>query len=226
MKEKDIQIGDIINKIEILEIIKEKNQRTKVKIKCFCNSIKTILLKSIVNGNTKSCGCAAKTKAKENIIKRCTIHGLSKSKLYAIYNCIINRCYNNKNKDFNNYGNRGITVCDEWRYDFKKFYDWAMTNGYEKGLTIDRINNNGNYEPNNCRWITMKQQSFNRRTNRLVTIEGETKCLKEWLKDKRCSIKYCTLQARLYTYHWDIKRAILTPSRYSTSLKDKTEKPT
>ena len=79
------------------------------------------------------------------------------------WNAMKNRCYNNKSKQFNDYGGRGITICDEWRYDYSKFELWAINNGFEINITIDIINNNGNYEPSNCRWVDMKTQILNRR---------------------------------------------------------------
>lgn len=96
-------------------------------------------------------------------------------------------------------------MCNEWEDDFEAFYNWAVNNGYEKGLTIDRIDVNGNYEPNNCRWTDMKQQARNRRSNINYTINGETHCLKEWCEI--CDIGYQTAYSRLH-YGWTIEQAL------------------
>ena len=90
------------------------------------------------------------------------------------------RCNNSKNYSFKDYGARGIKICNEWVIDFMNFYNWAMNNGYQDNLTIDRIDVNGNYEPSNCRWVTMKEQARNKSTNVLLTLNGKTKCVAEW----------------------------------------------
>ena len=90
-------------------------------------------------------------------------HGLSKSRLYRIRGGMLSRCLNPKNTKFHLYGGRGISVCDIWLKSFQAFYDWAMANGYSDELSLDRINNNGNYEPSNCRWVTISEQNKNRR---------------------------------------------------------------
>lgn len=96
------------------------------------------------------------------------------------------RCYNEHSEKYKNYGGRGIAVGAEWKDDFMAFYKWAMDNGYRDNLTIDRIDVNGNYEPNNCRWATYKQQARNKQYHKDYTINGVTKCLAEW-----CEIWYC-----------------------------------
>ena len=101
-------------------------------------------------------------------------------RIYRIWCNMKTRCYNPNIPNFDDYGGRGITVCDEWRNDFKPFLKWSMENGYKDDLLIDRIDNNGNYEPSNCRWTTRKQQNLNRRNNILVTIDGITKSFSQW----------------------------------------------
>jgi hypothetical protein len=120
--------------------------------KCgFCGKEFKANTQHILSGHTKSCGCYGK-------------HNLSNTKLYEVWGAIKNRTLNPKNKQYNDYGGRGITICEEW-LDIHNFYNWAMSNGYEedKGLSIDRIDNDGNYEPSNCRWTTSTIQTRNQR---------------------------------------------------------------
>ena len=105
------------------------------------------------------------------------------------------RCYTESNSDYKDYGGRGISICDEWLNDFVSFYNWSMNNSYSDGLSIDRIDVNGNYEPSNCRWATNKEQANNKRTNMFCTINGETKTLKEWSEER--GIIYNTVRHRL-----------------------------
>ena len=130
--------------------------------KCgFCGNEFRTQINNVKNGNTKSCGCYTKRRASETH----KTHGLWSTKLYRIWASIKDRTLNPKNKHYLDYGGRGITICDDWKNDFKSFYDWAMSNGYEedKGLSIDRIDNDGNYCPENCRWTTQTIQTRNQR---------------------------------------------------------------
>lgn len=138
---------------------------------CICDcGRKTIVMSGhLISSHTKSCGCLI---AKGGPIK----HGLTNTKIYHAYNHMKDRCYNRKNNSYKNYGGRGIKICDEWLQDFMNFYNWAMTNGYREDLTIDRIDNNGDYEPNNCRWVNMQTQLRNTRRTKLY----QGKCFSEW----------------------------------------------
>lgn len=107
-------------------------------------------------------------------------HGLAGKRIYQNYYGMIARCYNPKDPTYAHYGARGIKVCDEWRKDKMAFFNWAFANGYEKGLSIDRIDVNGDYSPQNCRWATTKQQANNKRTSHFVEINGETHTISEW----------------------------------------------
>ena len=107
-------------------------------------------------------------------------HGLSKTRLYGIWHGIEQRCNNPNNKAYRFYGGRGINVCKEWLEDFMAFYRWAISNGYEDNLTLDRKDNNGHYDPSNCRWATRRMQSNNTRTTTFIEINGVTKSISEW----------------------------------------------
>lgn len=106
-------------------------------------------------------------------------HGQSGTKLYAIWLTMRQRCYNTNNKDFYNYGAKGIKVCDEWIKDFSEFYRWAMENGYAESLSIDRIDPYGNYEPSNCRWATIQEQANNKKNTIYVEVDGSIYTLTE-----------------------------------------------
>lgn len=179
--EKENIIGMKFGRLTVLkEIEKNKNLRTFECI-CECGNKKIVFKKYLKNGDTRSCGCL-----KIEYLKNKSIglkHGMSRTKFYKMYDSIKKRCLNKNNKDYKNYGGRGIKICNEWlnkENGFINFYNWAIENGYKEGLTIDRINNNGNYEPNNCRWVTNKEQQRNTRNNVFLTYNGETHCLSEW----------------------------------------------
>ena len=134
--------------------------------------------------------------------------GRTDTRLYRIYRNMLTRCYNSKSMYFNRYGGRGITVCEEWRNDFKSFYEWSMSHGYDDTLTIDRIDNNKGYSPDNCRWITHGEQSANRCNNHIVILNGESRTLSEW-----CGIydiNYKTVRDRLRR-GWSYEKALTAP---------------
>lgn len=122
-------------------------------------------------------------------------HGLSKHPLYTTYTGMKSRCYNKNQSMYYCYGAKGVKVCEKWLNDFKAFYDWAICNGWQKGLQIDRIDNNGNYEPSNCRIATVKENNSNTSRNVLIYYNGETKTLSEW--SRIISVHETTLGRRL-----------------------------
>jgi hypothetical protein len=150
-------------------------------------------------------------------------------RLRNIYNGMKTRCYYENCEAYKNYGGRGITICDEWLNSERlsprrcspskglvAFVNWALSNGYSDDLTIDRIDVNKGYSPNNCRWITKKEQGFNKRTNHLVTYKGETKTLKEWCD--YLHLNYTTIKARINEYHWTVERAFETKENPNVKL--------
>lgn len=137
------------------------------------------------------------------------IHGLTDHRLHTIWGGIIQRTSNPKDKQYSDYGGRGIKMYFGWKWSFICFFNWAINNGYADHLVIDRINNDGHYCPSNCRWVTRKINNRNSRHNNLFTIHGKTKCLIEW--SEIYNIKYKTLWSRIYKSEWDIEKALTTP---------------
>jgi hypothetical protein len=132
------------------------------------------------------------------------------SKLYKKWRTMTYRCVYQSNRGYPNYGGRGIKICEEWK-EFIPFMEWAVVNGYKEGLTIDRINNDGNYCPENCRWATRHEQDRNTRRTRLFTWNGETKCFFDWANDERCEVSYSCLWRRVNESGWDFEKAFTTP---------------
>ena len=142
----------------------KSKQKTRFGIyKCgFCGTKFRANTDNVVRGKTKSCGCYNIKRLKE----RGANHGLKGTRLYNIWTNMKDRVFNTKNKQYNDYGGRGITICDGWKNDVKSFYDWAMSNGYSDDLSLDRIDNDGGYSPENCRWTTRTVQSRNTRVRK------------------------------------------------------------
>lgn len=174
-------------------------------LKCDCGGTSLIIRPQILK--QQGVGCKKCTGGK-NSVKSIRTHGKSETRLYSIWKDMVNRCYNSKTKVFHHYGGRGISVTKNWKNDFLSFETWANGNGYLECLTIDRINNDGNYEPNNCRWATMKQQLNNRRGNVFIEVDGIRKTKSEW---SDCTgIPYDTIRWRL-RLGWSAEKAIKTP---------------
>lgn len=183
--------GQRFGKLTVIKRAEEntKHGRAQWICKCDCGNETITSGNFLLRGHTKSCGCAVKDN------KTFYKHGLSKTRIHYIWRAMKDRCYNPSNSHYYLYGNRGIAICDEWLNDFVSFYNWSMENGYSDNLTIDRIDNDKNYSPENCRWTTEIIQSNNKRNNKLFTYKGETKSLAEWCRI--LGVKYGDVQNRL-----------------------------
>ena len=169
--------------------------------KCDCGKEVEINSLHVRNGHIKSCGCWQR--------ERLTTHGMTNTILFGKWNRMLERCRNKNRRDYKNYGGRGIRVCDEWKNNFMSFYNWAIDSGYKEGLTIDRIDTNGNYEPSNCRWATPKEQANNRRTSVFLTYNGETHTVSQWAEIQH--IPRDTLDRRMRRCGWSVEKALTTP---------------
>ena len=157
-------VGKRFGRLVLLKEVSKPNAKyvyaRYVKFKCDCGTYKNINMRNVLCGLVQSCGC----KRVESTIERFTTHGMSNHELYGTWKAMMGRCYDKNNKRYYCYGGRGIVVCKAW-HNVKVFIDWAISHGWKSELTIDRIDNDGNYTPKNCRWATYKQQSNNKSTN-------------------------------------------------------------
>lgn len=193
----------------------ENTKQGKAKWLCRCDcgkaKQKSVTSNDLKSGKVKSCGCLRSEGNKGKNKK----HGLTNSRLFRIWSSMKRRCNCTNIYTYKNYGSKGIKVCEEW-LDFQAFYDWAMANGYADKLSIDGINNDGNYEPSNCRWVDMKVQENNRTNNRVVNYSGNKYTVSE-LADL-LSIPYATLLYRINS-GWKDRELSLTPSLNNKNIR-------
>lgn len=193
--------GQRFGRLVVLQRAESLGTQTAWMCRCDCGNIKPVRSCTLLNGRTTSCGCFNKELASQ----RAKTHGKSKSRIYNIWCGMHTRCYNPKRKAYADYGGRGITICDEWKNDFQMFYDWAMANGYADNLTIDRVDVNRNYEPQNCKWSEAQRQANNRRSNLQIVYNGEGHTMAEWARIS--GIPYKTLHYRI-SCGWSIEKAL------------------
>lgn len=193
---------------------KDKSGYALWKCKCDCGSLVVVKGKSLRNGNTKSCGCRNIEEATKRIVNFNTKHSGSNTRLFRIWSHMKSRCYNSNSTNFSDYGGRGIAICEEWKLDFASFHEWAMDNGYDENAprgkcTLDRIDVNGDYCPENCRWVDAKKQANNRRNNSVIAFNGETHTISEWADAIGMSEE--TLLKRLKSDNYTVERALTEP---------------
>lgn len=172
-------VGEKIGRLAVNEYygISDKKQ---IYWKCVCECGNEIIVKTadLTAGVRKSCGCLQMESGKANYK-----YGCRTNRLYRIWRGMKARCLNKNSPNYCSYGSKGISICEEWVHDFTKFQSWALANGYSDELSIDRINVNGNYEPANCRWATIKEQANNKTNNVYITENGKTQTLAEWCEE-------------------------------------------
>ncbi|MDQ1281602.1 MAG: hypothetical protein QG670_2867 [Thermoproteota archaeon] len=204
----------------------DKNHKWHWLCKCDCGNTCIVDGRYLRKGKKLSCGCVRVVNENGRIITRKgrtgqsrkgipnpknLIHGFGKTRLATTRNNMMQRCYNPKHKSYPQYGGRGITVCDEWINNLPSFYEWAVASGYKDNLTIDRIDNNGNYCPENCKWSTSIEQGNNQRTNRHITYQGKTLTPTQWGRELKIAVHL--IRNRIFKLGWTVEKTFLTPAR-------------
>lgn len=212
-----VKIGDVFNRLTVVEYIGlNKSGNRTWRCICECGNETIVTTKDLVSKTkpTISCGCYRR----ERITEANFIHGETHvSSEYKTWQSMKRRCYTPNTPRYMDYGGRGITVCDEWKDNFLQFLA-DMGRRPSSGHSIDRLDNNGPYNPDNCVWASRTQQSRNRRSNHMITYKGETKCLTEWAE--QFDIAASTLAARINTYGWSVEKAFTTPVKSKISNAD------
>lgn len=202
--------GQKFGHLTVIEYVGYENKKPKWKCLCGCGKYVEVYSYNLLKGSATSCGCFRRGRGFGKYK-----HGLYKDRIYFIYHSMKQRCLNKKCNQYKNYGARGITICSEWLGEngFVNFSNWAFENGYADDLSIDRIDNNGNYCPKNCRWTNMLTQANNTRHNRTVTYNGETHTYAEWERILNNGVSQVEISARINELHWDVEKALFTPIR-------------
>ena len=193
-------VNHTFGRLKVTDFAYSKNGRSFWKCKCECGNEKIIIGKDLQRGTIRSCGCLRA----ETSRKRMTTHGATDSRLYNIWTSMKQRCETSKEEKFiKDYQNRGIKVCEEW-HDFAVFQKWALENGYKDNLSIDRIDNNKGYYPENCRWADNIIQANNKRNNRWLTYNNKTQTIAQWARE--LGMNYNTLGQRI-RMGWSVEKA-------------------
>lgn len=200
---------DFIGKVyKMLTVVNTCKDIKYVVVKCECGNVKDILIGSLVSENTISCGCLRLINLKKSVVK----HSKTGTLIYQLWQHIKSRCYKETNKDYSNYGGRGIYMDNSWKNDFSLFDEWCVNNGWQNGLQIDRIDNNKGYYPSNCHFVTNIINAQNKRNNIFFSYKGNKKTLRYW--SEKYGVPYTVLSERIRLKGMNIEEAIFTPSRY------------
>ena len=205
--------GQRFGRLVAIECVgRTNNGNAKWLCKCDCGNEAEIASYLLRKGITQSCGCIKREQNEEMFTTHGESKGSKRTRLYRIWSGIKTRCYNtNQAYAFGKYGAKGIEMCQEWRNSYEAFRDWSLSNGYADGLTIDRIDPRGNYEPSNCRWITQQEQQNNRTNNHLITYNGETHTIAEW--GRLMNFSKAVIPHRL-ARGWSIEKIMTTPQMW------------
>lgn len=196
--------GDKFGRFTIMNELPKKDGRRIFLCKCDCGNEKVVKLFSLTSGVTVSCACYNREISKEVNMK----HGGYQTKLYSVWNGMKYRCFNPNRKSWKDYGGRGITICPEWM-DFSVFAVWAMSSGYQDDLTIERKDNDGNYCPENCTWVSVAEQRRNTTRVHKVEFNGQWKTFRQWAE--YADIHQSTLRHRLTKMGWTLEEALTIP---------------
>lgn len=198
-------VGNRYGRLLVIDKADSLNGHTRWLCKCDCGKECIVHGNSLKTGNTKSCGCYKAENAK-------TLYSTVRQndkRLYAVWNGIKQRCNNPNHKSYKNYGGRGIKMDAEWSNNYEVFYKWAINAGYQRGMEIDRIDNNGNYCESNCRFVHRDVQANNKRNVKIYTINGITKSLPQWCRD--FNQDYYLVRQRVIKLGWPLEDALRTP---------------
>lgn len=207
-------IGHRFHKLIVLSIDKN-NGDVKCTCKCDCGELHIGSFYRIVGGYTKECSrCMRNSRS-----VRATKHKMSGSRIERIWSGMISRCYNKSSTSYRKYGALGIRVCDSWRYSASDFISWAIDNGYDDSLSLDRIDSKGNYSPENGRWVTQKAQCNNKSNNRVLEINGLKMTVSQWAD--KMGVPETLIRNRIDRLGWDVERSVLTPKQEFGSWKRK-----
>lgn len=202
-----VSAGDVFGRLTTVSLINKSDEKYKGRLwlcACECGNEKVVPETYLVRGVTRSCGCLRSENSKAIHTK----HGESKEKIYRVWRSMKQRCYNENTNGYEHYGGKGIYVCEEW-LDSKAFFDWAYENGYHEGLSIDRIDPNGPYCPENCRWATSVEQNNHTSRNHMLTFDGKTMSMADWSRET--GISYNAIKSRINKHGWSVERALTTP---------------
>ena len=195
--------GQKFGRLTVVRFDHKENGRKYYLCQCDCGNFKIVSNHSLKSGNTKSCGCLHK----EILIQRNKdnrIHHPENERLLRIWRAMLHRCYKETDEHYDYYGGRGIKVCDDW-HNFETFQEWALANGYADNLTIDRLDGNKDYCPENCSWATMTVQNNHKSDTKWLTYKGKTQSLSDWCRE--LGLDYFRIKARLNSLGWSVEDA-------------------